>query len=188
MNWSQEIIKEGNEILNQIDFEISTPAKDDVLNFLKVKPSDIKVVLIGQDPYPTKDVANGYAFAVNKGCRIPQSLNNIFKEINEVQGYVDTDETLESWKDQGVLLLNTALTTEVGNPNAHKKLWQPYTMKVIKFLDENFKDIKWILWGKEAEKVGKNIKGHKVIDFHPSPLSVRHRKKNTFKELSFIKW
>lgn len=188
MKWKQELVIQGNEILNSIDFKNITPNKEDVLNFLNMDPSKIKVVIIGQDPYPTKGVANGYAFAVNKGCKVPQSLNNIFKEIKEINGAVHTDETLESWKDQGVLLLNTSLTTKIGEPNAHKHLWQEFTTQIIKWLDDNFQDIKWVIWGNEAKKVSKNIKGIKIIDAHPSPLSVRHRNKNTFKEITEINW
>lgn len=187
MKWKQELIDKGNSILNSLDFNNVTPEKENVLRFLEMNPSEIKVVIIGQDPYPTKGVANGKAFAVNKGTPLPQSLKNIFKEINEVQGFVQTDETLESWTSQGVLLLNTALTTVVGQPNAHKDIWQAYTKEVIEWLDSNF-DITWVLWGNEALKVGKNIKGKKIFDAHPSPLSVRHRNKNTFKELNYIKW
>lgn len=187
MKWPQTIIDKGNQILNTLDFTNVTPNKENALRFFEMNPSDIKVVIIGQDPYPTQGVANGRAFAVNKGNKLPQSLKNIFKEIVEVQGFVNTDETLDSWAAQGVLMLNTALTTIIGQPNAHKSLWQNYTKEIIDWLDTNF-NITWVLWGNEAIKVGKDLKGEKIIDAHPSPLSVRHRNKNTFKILNNIKW
>ena len=178
-----------NQIFEKIDWDITTPNKENVLLALKTK--DVKVVILGQDPYPTKDVANGYAFAVNKGCKLPMSLRNIFKEINEVLGKVHTDETLQSWVNQGVLLLNTSLTTEIGKPNAHKSLWKDFTKDLILNLSKD-KNIIWVLWGNEAKKFKKYLTESKVIeDAHPSPLSNRHRNKNTFKilsQLTKIKW
>lgn len=187
MKWPQHLVDKGNEIINSIDFNNVTPNKEYVLRFLEINPEDIKVVIIGQDPYPTKGVANGRAFAVNKGCALPQSLKNIFKEIKEVQGEVFADETLELWASQGVLLLNTSLTTIIGEPNAHKNIWREYTQEIVNWLDQNL-TISWVLWGNEAKALGKNFKNSKIEDVHPSPLSVRNRNKSTFKELRNIKW
>lgn len=188
MKWPEEIVNEGHAILASIDFNNVTPKKNDVLNFLKMEPEKIKVIIVGQDPYPTPGVANGYAFAVNKGLKIPKSLQNIFKEINEVQGFLKADCTLEHWTKQGVLLLNSSLTTRIYEPNAHKHIWTSYINKVISFLDNNFTNIIWVIWGKQAEIVTQNVKGRKIIDAHPSPLSFHLRTKVTFKALKEIEW
>lgn len=187
MNWPIDLINKANEILNKISSEDITPSKENVLRFLQLDPSLIKVVIVGQDPYPTRGVANGNAFAVNKGCKIPASLRNIFKEIQEVNGSVETDETLSHWTDQGVLLLNKSLTTIVGQSNAHKKYWNSYTDELIKWIDVNIKPI-WVLWGNDALKIKPFLTSEVISDFHPSPLSVRHRNKNTFKLIKSINW
>ena len=187
INWPKELIDEGNKILESIDFNISSPSKDRVLNFFNMNPNDIKVVILGQDPYPTKGVANGRAFAVNEDIKEPQSLKNIFKEIEDVQGFVKTDKTLLHWEKQGVLLLNTSLSVEIGKPNSHKSLWKDFSNKLINWIDSNL-NVTWILWGNEAMKFQKQLKNRCITDSHPSPLSVRHRKKNTFKEIDFIEW
>ncbi len=182
-NWPQEIIDEGIQICNSLNFDKTVvPNKADVLKFLEINPKKIKVIILGQDPYPTPGVANGFAFAVNSHAPIPQSLKNIFREIKEVRGYVVADRTLIHWIDQGVLLLNTSLTTIVNKPNAHQHIWKEFTMKVIKWLDNNFQVI-WVLWGNEAKKYMPILHNKYIYDAHPSPLSVNYRQKNTFKEL-----
>lgn len=178
-----------NEAINQINFDVSTPSKDDVLRVLNMK--EVKVIILGQDPYPTKGVANGRAFAVNKDIKIPQSLNNIFKEIEDTFGEVKTDRTLQSWEDQGVMLLNTSLTTKINNSNAHKSIWKNFTLDLIQRLDKE--NVIWVLWGNEAKAYKKYIINSKYIieDAHPSPLSVSKRKGDTFSKLSNlinIKW
>lgn len=188
MNWPLEITNQAKAIISQIDFKDVTPKQKDVLRFMELKPSKIKVVIIGQDPYPTKNVANGRAFAVNLDCPIPKSLYNIFQELVEVKGHFKADRTLEHWVKQGVLLLNASLTTIIGNSNAHTHLWAEFIKKVITFLDHNFPNIKWVLWGKFAQKLGENLHGEKIIDAHPSPLSNHRRKKTTFLKLAEIDW
>ena len=187
MNWPRELINEGKIILSKLENLNITPTKDKVLRFLDQNPNKIKVVILGQDPYPGKNVATGNAFAVNENVRTPKSLQNIFKEIKQIYGKVEADKTLQSWIDQGVLLLNTSLTTIIGKSNVHKKIWQPYTSKVIKWLDLNF-NVQWILWGNEAQRIGNNIRGFKVKDAHPSPFSNHLRHKKTFQIINFIKW
>ncbi len=184
--WPKKIIQEGIKICHAINFDDSiTPPKKDVLNFLKIDPATIKVVILGQDPYPSFGVANGFAFAVNSYAPIPKSLQNIFKEIKEVQGKVVTDRTLKHWINQGVLLLNTSLTTVVNHSNSHQHLWKDFTIEVIKWIDQNYKVI-WVLWGNEAKKYIPIIKNKYIQDGHPSPLSIQYRKKNTFHELQEI--
>lgn len=188
MKWPSEFLTNGTKILQGLASKKITPKPDQVLRFLEIDPDQVKVVIIGQDPYPTKNVANGRAFAVNLDCPIPRSLINIFKEIVEVKGHFKTDRTLEHWAKQGVLLLNAALTTEIGKSSSHQDLWHDYVMSIITYLDDNFPTIKWVLWGGFAQKIGINIKGEKIIDAHPSPLSNHRRKKHTFKILNKIDW
>lgn len=185
-NWPQEIFEEGMRILNSLPFDHTiVPRKQDVLNFLTIDPQTIKVVILGQDPYPTPGVANGFAFAVNSHAPIPQSLKNIFSEIKQVRGYVATDRTLSHWIKQGVLLLNTSLTTIVNKPNAHQQIWKDFTTQLIKWLDDSFQVI-WVLWGNEAKKFIPMLRNKFIYDAHPSPLSVHYRQKNTFKDLQAI--
>lgn len=181
--WPQKLIEQGQKICDSLTFnKLITPQKQDVLNFFTINPSQIKIVILGQDPYPTPGVANGFAFAVNSYAPIPKSLQNIFKEIKEVQGKIITDRTLKHWINQGVLLLNTSLTTIINQPNSHQHLWKDFTTSVIKWLDQNYKVI-WVLWGNEAKKYIPLLKNKYIYDAHPSPLSVQYRKKNTFREL-----
>ena len=187
MKWPKWVFEEFNKISKDLDWNNVSPDKNDVLNFTKMNPNDIKVIILGQDPYPTKGVANGYAFAVNEDCKVPMSLRNMFKEIDEVQGYVKADKTLKHWNNQGVLLLNTYLTVEIGKPGSHKKLWDEFSKRLLDWIDNNL-EITWVLWGNESKKKGKNFTNKKIEDAHPSPLSVRHRNKVTFKELNFIEW
>lgn len=187
-NWPQDLAEKFCDKLNSITLENVTPNKELVLRFLEMDPKQIRVVIVGQDPYPTLGVANGRAFAVNKGMKLPQSLKNIFKEIEEIQGFVKTDETLESWANQGVLMLNRALTTIIGQPGAHKNIWADLTLELIQYLDKEINPT-FVLWGNDAIDLEKSIKHSRIIkDAHPSPLSVRKRNKNTFKELKGIKW
>lgn len=187
MKWPKELINEAHEILNKYHKTNVSPSKEEALRFFKINPSDIKVIILGQDPYPTPWVANGRAFAVNKNIKEPQSLKNIFKELIEVNGYYEADKTLEHWENQGVLLLNASLTVEHFKPNSHKEYWQDFTNKLINWIDKNLQVI-WVLWGREAQKYQSNLKNKVICDAHPSPLSVRYRKKNTFKEIKSINW
>ncbi|WKX02457.1 uracil-DNA glycosylase [Candidatus Mycoplasma mahonii] len=187
MNWPIELINEANKILDRLYDDNVSPSKNKALRFFNKNPDNIKIIILGQDPYPTPGVANGIAFAVNKDIKEPQSLKNIFKELIEVRGSFKTDKTLKHWEDQGVLMLNTSLTVEHGQPNSHTKAWKPFTNKLIKWMDNNLK-ITWVLWGNEAKKYAPLLVNKKIMDAHPSPLSVRHRIKNTFKELTNIDW
>ncbi len=141
--------------------------------------NDIKVVIIGQDPYHEVHQANGLAFSVNKGVRIPPSLVNIYKEAHEDVGIpIPSHGDLTSWAEQGVLLLNTVLTVEEGKANSHKgKGWEVFTDHIIEVMNEREKPLVFILWGRQAIDKSRMIdqKKHKVItSVHPSPLSA-HR-------------
>jgi uracil-DNA glycosylase len=133
-----------------------------------------KVIISGQDPYPTRGNANGLAFSVYKGQKIPKSLNNIFTElVADIGCPVPLHGDLTSWAEQGVLLANAALSTEVGVARAHKKHWKEFTQSWVKEYGQRAEPIVWILWGDDAKEyiplIGKH---HKIISsVHPSPLS-----------------
>lgn len=179
-----------------LDSEVERPYFQKLLSFLnkeakthKIAPSGnffkalqlvdfdkVKVVILGQDPYPTKGHANGLAFAVNKGVETPKSLQNIFKELSSDLGVESpTDNTLLGWAQQGVLLLNTVLTCRIGEPMSHRNQgWEILTDRIIQILNERPEPILFILWGKPAESKRKLISNskHKVlIAAHPSPLA-----------------
>ena len=131
------------------------PPYDEIFNAFKLTPlSNVKVVILGQDPYHEKGQAHGLAFSTPPGRPIPRSLKNIFKEINAEYGYpIPKSGCLESWANQGVFLLNTVLTVEDGNANSHSKCgWQTFTDNVIKLLNGQSQPIVFLLWGKQAEK------------------------------------
>ncbi|PCI06346.1 MAG: uracil-DNA glycosylase [Flavobacteriaceae bacterium] len=137
---------------------------------------DLKVVIIGQDPYHGKGQANGLCFSVNTGVAMPPSLLNIFKELHSDLGQmIPADGNLERWAKQGILLLNATLTVEEGKAGSHqKKGWEEFTDRVIKTISDQKKDVLFLLWGGFAKKKGKKINrnAHIVLESgHPSPLS-----------------
>lgn len=154
-------------------YEIA-PSGDFFKALNSVAIQNTKVVILGQDPYPTKGHANGLAFAVNKGVERPRSLENIFKEIESDIGLKPEDNTLLGWTQQGVLLLNTVLTCRIGEPASHRnKGWEVFTDKVIMNLNQKKEPIVFILWGKPAQDKRKLIASHHhvLMAAHPSPLS-----------------
>ena len=166
-----------------IDEEYQTktvyPPYEEIFNAFKLTPIDnVKVVILGQDPYHEAGQAHGLAFSTPDGRPIPRSLKNIFKEINAEYGYpIPESGCLESWAKQGVFLLNTVLTVEDGNANSHSKCgWQTFTDNVIRILNNQEQTIVFLLWGKQAEKKKELITNpnHLVlITSHPSPFSAR---------------
>lgn len=138
--------------------------------------NDLKVVIIGQDPYHNYDQANGLCFSVNDGVTHPPSLINIFKEIeNNVGSAIPKSGNLERWAKQGVFLLNATLTVRAHEAGSHqKKGWETFTDAVIKVISANKKDVIFLLWGGFAKKKIKLIdvkKHHVLTSGHPSPLS-----------------
>lgn len=136
---------------------------------------DVKVVIIGQDPYHGEGQANGLSFSVANYVKIPPSLRNIYKELKTDLGIEESvSGNLESWAKQGILLLNATLTVEASNAGSHqKKGWEEFTDTVIKLLSEEKQNIVFILWGSYAQKKGAKIDRtkHLVIETaHPSPL------------------
>lgn len=143
--------------------------------FSETPMENVKVVILGQDPYPTPGNAVGLAFSVKKGLKPPQSLKNILEEVKK-QGFETTGSgDLSCWASQGVLLLNTALTTEEGQKESHLAVWAEFSTCVIKYLSRKRKGIVYMLWGGKAQKFKQyiNIKDNLVLECaHPSPLSV----------------
>lgn len=140
---------------------------------------DVKVVILGQDPYHDDHQANGLAFSVEQGVRIPPSLLNIYKEAHEDVGIeIPRHGDLNGWAKQGVLLLNTVLTVEAHKANSHKGHgWETFTNHIIEVMNQREKPLVFILWGKQAidKEVMIDTSKHCVIkSVHPSPLSA-HR-------------
>lgn len=140
---------------------------------------EVKVVIIGQDPYHNIDQANGLSFSVNDGVRIPPSLLNIYKEIKQDLGKtIPNSGNLERWSHQGVLLLNATLTVRAHNAASHqRKGWEQFTDAVIDILSMECNNIVFILWGNYAQQKGKSIDANRHLvlkSAHPSPLSA-HR-------------
>ena len=136
----------------------------------------VKVVILGQDPYPTPGHAHGLCFSVMPEVKpIPKSLKNIYKELEDDLGIVNSNGNLQSWTDQGVLLLNSVLTVEAGKANSHQgKGWEKLTDRIIEILNEQTSPIVFVLWGAYAQKKGSIVNNpqHLVLRSpHPSPLS-----------------
>ena len=156
------------------------PLGSKIFNAFNLTPfSKVKVVILGQDPYHGPDQANGLSFSVNKSFPIPPSLKNIFKELFDDLGIQPPNSgCLESWSNQGVLLLNTYLTVERGKPGSHRNIgWERFTDYVLSKLSENKKNIVYLLWGKHAQEKAKiiNSANNKIImSAHPSPYSANY--------------
>ncbi|UOA31975.1 Uracil-DNA glycosylase [Sulfitobacter sp. DSM 110093] len=141
-----------------------------------LQPDAVKVVILGQDPYPTPGHAHGYAFSAEPDVRpIPRSLGNIFKELQDDVGASPQSPDLRFWADQGVLLLNDVLTVPAGDANGHAKLgWQTLTAQVLTRLSDRPRA--YLLWGAQAQKTAAQVdpvQNLKVETPHPSPLSAR---------------
>ena len=155
------------------------PPKDEIFNAFKFTPlKNVKVVILGQDPYHEEGQAHGLAFSTPEGRPIPRSLKNIFKEIQNEYSYpIPESGCLESWANQGVFLLNTVLTVRKGEANSHSDCgWQIFTDNVIKILNKQEQPIVFLLWGKQAEKKKEFLDNpnHLVlVTSHPSPFSAR---------------
>ena len=165
------------QILKEYEIKTIFPLKDDIFNSLKYTDfNNVKVVIMGQDPYHGEGEAHGLSFSVKKGVRIPPSLQNIYKEL-----YTDLNikpkehGELTEWAKQGVLLLNAVLTVEKDKASSHKGLgWELLTDYIIKILNKKDDPIVFILWGRFARDKKKYITNpnHLIIESaHPSPLS-----------------
>ncbi len=166
-------------LMEKVDAEYAThtvfPPKDKIFAALRrVDYDDVKVVILGQDPYHERGQANGMAFAVNDGVPLPPSLINIFKELSDDLGVEAQGSTLIGWADQGVLLLNTTLTVREGQAQSHSQYgWQEFTDAIVEALARREKPLAFILWGANAASKARFVPSrHFVIkSAHPSPLS-----------------
>lgn len=188
MNW-QELLKTEQErdyfqaLLTEIarqrqqGIEIY-PMDEDIYNAFELTPfADIKVVILGQDPYHGPGQAHGLSFSVREGVKVPPSLANMYKELDNDQAnfHIPSHGDLSYWAEQGVLLLNTVLTVQQGNAHSHAKLgWEKFTDRVIELINEQKQGVVFMLWGAHAQKKGKHIdtvNHHVLTSVHPSPLS-----------------
>ena len=167
-------------LMQKVNYEYATqtvyPKKENLFAALKyISYEDVKVVILGQDPYHGEGQANGMAFAVNNGVPLPPSLLNIYKEVSSDIGEVDDScGTLIGWAKQGVLLLNTVLSVRAGMPKSHSQLgWQTFTDSIIYALNRRSKPVVYILWGSDAiaKKSIISAKDYVITSPHPSPLS-----------------
>ena len=172
----QEELQEHKELIEQIDHFVQgceiAPLYDLIFRALNKPIAFTRVVFFGQDPYPKKGHAHGLAFSVNSSVSpLPASLRNIYSELKEDLGITRSDGDLSDWVNQGVMLLNRVLTTEVGKSMAHDNLgWQAVTETVAQLLGE--RDVIAVLWGNSALQLKRYFPENSVVaSVHPSPLS-----------------
>lgn len=189
---------------NEYKNNICYPEYDHIFNALKLTPyKNVKVVILGQDPYHGEGEAHGLSFSVQEGIKMPPSLQNIYKELYNDLGIKNISTDLTGWAKEGVLLLNSILTVRKDSPLSHKDLgWQLLTDHIIKLLNLKEEPIVFILWGSYARSKKEFItnKRHLIIESpHPSPLSASRGffgskpfsktnnflKKNKIKEVNF---
>jgi uracil-DNA glycosylase len=173
-------IKLNNFLDDEYKNKIIFPNREDIFNSLKLTNyEDVKVVILGQDPYHGEGEAHGLSFSVKPDIKVPPSLKNIYKELNSDLGlYIPNNGYLVKWANQGVLLLNSVLTVEKDKPGSHrKKGWETFTDTIIKKLNEREKPIVFVLWGNYAKDKEKYITNtwHLILEGpHPSPFSARN--------------
>ena len=174
-DWRIEL-KNHKELIESIDSKIQnqdiSPSYDKVFRALSDSLESTKVVIFGQDPYPTKGHANGLAFSVDSEVSpLPASLRNIFKELESDLNVKKNTGNLSEWSSQGVMLINRVLTTETGVSLAHEKFgWQEISETVAKVLGQ--RNVIAVLWGKSAQELKPYFKDENVVSsVHPSPLS-----------------
>jgi uracil-DNA glycosylase len=185
-DWNELLLEEFNsdyylKLRSFLDEEYKSkqiyPSAYDIFNALKYTSyKDVKVVILGQDPYHGDSQAHGLSFSVMAGTSIPPSLLNIYKELhNDLGCYIPNNGYLKKWADQGVLMLNTVLTVRSGEANSHKNIgWELFTNKIITLLNDKTSPLVFILWGKNAETKQSLITNpihHIIKSVHPSPLS-----------------
>ena len=175
--FSKPYFKELSEFLHA-EYENKTifPPKSLVFSAFTTDLNDVKVVILGQDPYHTPGAAEGLAFSVPSSQPIPPSLINIYKEIDaDIGKHVNPSGSLRNWQKQGVLLLNTVLTVEAHRPKSHSgKGWETFTTAVISYLNSNQENLVFMLWGRDARNKKSLIDSshHLILEAaHPSPLS-----------------
>jgi uracil-DNA glycosylase len=172
------------DLIQKVDFEYANytcfPPKDLIFEaFNLCSFDDLKVVIIGQDPYHGEGEANGLCFSVNESIAMPPSLRNILTEIENDLGNCNQEKNLNRWAKQGVLLLNSTLTVQKDKANSHKNLgWKAFTDAIISIINKEKSGIVFLLWGNFAKEKGKKIDRakHLVLESgHPSPLSANKK-------------
>lgn len=165
------------KILHEYETKTIYPLKENIFSALKLTTfANTKVVIVGQDPYHGEGEAHGLSFSVQKGIKVPPSLQNIYKELNDDLGIPPKDNgDLTGWAKEGVLLLNAVLTVEKDKAASHRNLgWEPLTDYIIKVLNLKEEPVVFILWGnfaKEKAKYITNPKHYIITSPHPSPFS-----------------
>lgn len=160
--------------------KIIYPKKENWFNVLNMNPENIRVVIIGQDPYHGPEQAHGYSFSVEKDIKIPPSLQNIYKEIESEYSILMSKKNgnLISWVDQGVFLMNSILTVEKEKAASHKGIgWEIFTDNLIKIISDNYQNVVFLLWGKFAENKKSLIDSSKhliLTSAHPSFYSCKN--------------
>jgi uracil-DNA glycosylase len=172
----RDLAYKHKDIINtKLNNEEIVPPSDLIFNaFNMFDQKDLKVCIIGMDPYINVGEAMGLAFSVPENTRCPPSLRNIFKELSNEYCVVRTNTDLSDWSKQGVLLLNTALTTLQNKSGCHVNIWKDFTRNVVEYITGNFKNIVYILWGAHAKQFESLIDTscNLVLKHsHPSPLS-----------------
>lgn len=171
--------KLGSYVKRAYKEKIVYPPYKDIFNALRyIDYDEVKVVILGQDPYHGENEAHGLSFSVYEGVKKPPSLNNIFKELNNDLGIKRTKSDLTDWAKQGVLLLNAIMTVEKDKPLSHKGIgWEKFTDSIIQKLNERTKPVVFVLWGSYARSKKTMITNpnHYIIESaHPSPLSAHN--------------
>lgn len=189
------------KVVEEYKTHLIFPPSDDIFNAFALTPlKDVKVVIIGQDPYHNVGQAHGLCFSVRPDVEIPPSLVNIYKELHDDLGcYVPNNGYLVKWAKQGVLLLNTVLTVRAHQANSHRGMgWEQFTDAAIRILNEEDRPIVFILWGSPAQTKKRMLNNprHLILEApHPSPLSAYRgffgsrpfSKTNTFLEENGLK-
>lgn len=166
-----------NFVKDEYSSRVVYPPSDEIFSALHLTPlSDVKVVILGQDPYHNEGQAHGLSFSVRPGTDIPPSLENIYKELHDDLGcYIPNNGFLESWAKQGVLLLNTVLTVRAHAANSHSgKGWEHFTDAIIEAVERQDRPVVYLLWGRPAQSKIPMITNPKHLVLkapHPSPLS-----------------
>ena len=184
-NWDNVLKDEYNKdyfkrlrsfLKKEYSTKICYPKKEEIFNALKyTNYEDVKVVILGQDPYHGENEAHGFCFSVRNAVRRPPSLNNILKELYDDLKIVRKENELTSWAEQGVLLLNSVLTVVKDTPLSHRGIgWEEFTDSIIKKINEKDSTVVYILWGSYARSkkyLITNPKHYVIESAHPSPLS-----------------
>lgn len=184
----EKLIELNTTILPNIQYY---PNREDIFNVFSMPVQDIKVVILGQDPYPNEGQAIGYAFAVSQESKIPASLRVIEYELFEdLEGFENVKlfnednpewRTLEHWREQGVFLLNTALTVEAKKAGSHLKYWESFIKEIINFISTNTHNCIWLLWGNKAQSYIPYINNtNNVILKAPHPAAELYGGSNKF--------